>query len=193
MISEIDQDGNGQISFNEFVWLMTRWAFISSSRLGFISFKKVCREIYDQDIESEIREAFIIFDKEGHGFISVSGRGCSRGWFLSSCLSYSLFRSHSCPGDCGGEADPWWDCSKFVQCIIIIIKYNYIINNWLIINWTWFSSNQNILNALFFNFSSSTFRFSVSIFNLIFLGIYLRSWLRWRRKHKLWRIHYDVV
>ena len=24
MISEIDQDGNGEISFNEFVWLMTR-------------------------------------------------------------------------------------------------------------------------------------------------------------------------
>ena len=24
MICEIDQDGNGEISFNEFVWLMTR-------------------------------------------------------------------------------------------------------------------------------------------------------------------------
>ena len=24
LISEIDQDGNGAISFNEFVWLMTR-------------------------------------------------------------------------------------------------------------------------------------------------------------------------
>ena len=26
LIGEIDQDGNGSISFNEFVWLMTRWA-----------------------------------------------------------------------------------------------------------------------------------------------------------------------
>ena len=25
LIGEIDQDGNGSISFNEFVWLMTRW------------------------------------------------------------------------------------------------------------------------------------------------------------------------
>ena len=31
------------------------------------------REIYDQEIENEIREAFIIFDKEGHGFISSAG------------------------------------------------------------------------------------------------------------------------
>merc|ERR1719347_2390605 len=52
LINEIDQDGNGSISFNEFVWLMTR-------------------EIHDADIEEEIREAFRVFDKEGHGFISV--------------------------------------------------------------------------------------------------------------------------
>merc|ERR1719245_613305 len=38
MINEIDQDGNGSISFDEFVWLMTR-------------------EIHDSDIEEEIREA----------------------------------------------------------------------------------------------------------------------------------------
>ena len=31
------------------------------------------REIYDQEIENEIRDAFIIFDKEGHGFISSAG------------------------------------------------------------------------------------------------------------------------
>jgi len=52
LISEIDQDGNGAISFNEFVWLMTR-------------------EIHDTDIEEEIREAFRVFDREGHGFIKV--------------------------------------------------------------------------------------------------------------------------
>ena len=29
------------------------------------------REIHDGDIEEEIREAFRVFDKEGHGFIPV--------------------------------------------------------------------------------------------------------------------------
>ncbi|XP_023330078.1 calmodulin-A [Eurytemora carolleeae] len=52
LINEIDQDGNGCISFNEFVWLMTR-------------------EIHDTDIEEEIREAFRVFDREGHGFITA--------------------------------------------------------------------------------------------------------------------------
>merc|ERR1712130_115430 len=46
------QDGNGDISFNEFVWLMTR-------------------EFKDSDIEGDIREAFRVFDKEGNGFIST--------------------------------------------------------------------------------------------------------------------------
>merc|ERR1719222_1094823 len=50
LINEIDQDGNGAITFNEFVWLMTR-------------------EIHDTDIEEEIREAFRVFDREGHGFL----------------------------------------------------------------------------------------------------------------------------
>ena len=31
----------------------------------------VIREIHDGDIEEEIREAFRVFDKEGHGFIPV--------------------------------------------------------------------------------------------------------------------------
>ena len=55
MISEIDQDGNGEISFNEFVWLMTR-------------------DIHDDEIEDDIREAFRCFDKDGHGFIPISGK-----------------------------------------------------------------------------------------------------------------------
>ena len=54
MISEIDQDGNGEISFNEFVWLMTN-------------------DIHDDEIEDDIREAFRCFDKDGHGFIPISG------------------------------------------------------------------------------------------------------------------------
>merc|ERR1712066_1026911 len=52
LISEIDQDGNGSISFNEFAWLMTK-------------------EIHDNEIEEDIREAFRVFDREGHGFITV--------------------------------------------------------------------------------------------------------------------------
>ncbi|XP_023333074.1 neo-calmodulin [Eurytemora carolleeae] len=53
LISEVDQDGNGVISFNEFLWLMTR-------------------EVHDADVEEEIREAFRVFDKEGNGFITVA-------------------------------------------------------------------------------------------------------------------------
>merc|ERR1712012_93328 len=53
LICEIDQDGNGEISFNEFVWLMTR-------------------DLHDDEIEDEIREAFRCFDKDGHGFIPVT-------------------------------------------------------------------------------------------------------------------------
>jgi len=53
LVNEIDQDGNGCITFDEFVWLMTR-------------------DIHDSDIEEEIREAFRVFDREGHGFITAS-------------------------------------------------------------------------------------------------------------------------
>ena len=52
MIGVIDQDGNGCITFDEFVWLMTT-------------------DVHDGDIEEEIREAFRVFDREGHGFITV--------------------------------------------------------------------------------------------------------------------------
>ena len=31
------------------------------------------RDIHDSDIEEDIREAFRCFDKDGHGYISVSG------------------------------------------------------------------------------------------------------------------------
>ena len=51
MMGEIDQDGNGSITFNEFVRMMTK-------------------NVHDDgDFEEEIREAFRVFDKEGHGFI----------------------------------------------------------------------------------------------------------------------------
>ena len=31
------------------------------------------REIHDNEIEEDIREAFRVFDREGHGFITVPG------------------------------------------------------------------------------------------------------------------------
>ena len=43
LISEIDQDGNGSISFNEFVWLMTKYVIQLAgflSILGLKSYKK---------------------------------------------------------------------------------------------------------------------------------------------------------
>ena len=52
MIGVIDQDENGCISFDEFVWLMSQ-------------------DIHDEDIEDEIRDAFRVFDREGNGFISA--------------------------------------------------------------------------------------------------------------------------
>ena len=43
--------------------------FISDDYCCVVTF--VTREIHDGDIEEEIREAFRVFDKEGHGFIPV--------------------------------------------------------------------------------------------------------------------------
>ena len=72
LISEIDQDGNGEISFNEFVWLMTR--YLHNSMILLVHNKRVFqRDLHDDEIEDEIREAFRCFDKEGHGFIPVTG------------------------------------------------------------------------------------------------------------------------
>jgi len=52
LISEIDQDGNGVITFNEFVWFSTK-------------------DINDDDLENDIREAFRCFDKDALGYIPV--------------------------------------------------------------------------------------------------------------------------
>ena len=75
--SLLAKDGNGCITFNEFVWLMTRFQIqkleIYSKVLFIITpiYLFIIREIHDGDIEEEIREAFRVFDKEGHGFIPV--------------------------------------------------------------------------------------------------------------------------
>ena len=37
------------------------------------NFPLIFREIHDQEIEEEIREAFRVFDRDGHGFISAAG------------------------------------------------------------------------------------------------------------------------
>ena len=40
------------------------------------------REIQDTEIEDEIREAFRVFDKEGHGFICAPGMNSSKKYWL---------------------------------------------------------------------------------------------------------------
>ena len=71
MVNVIDQDGDGDINFNEFVWLMTRLEVCI-----FMTFlTDLCREFSASEIEEEIREAFRVFDREGNGFISTQGNG----------------------------------------------------------------------------------------------------------------------
>ena len=79
-MSVIDQDGDGDINFNEFVWLMTRFNHLplimilapKCSVLHENNLFFVFREFNDGDVEEEIREAFRVFDKEGNGFISTA-------------------------------------------------------------------------------------------------------------------------
>ena len=42
--------------------------------LPILVYVDIFREIHDTDIEEEIREAFRVFDREGHGFITVPGK-----------------------------------------------------------------------------------------------------------------------
>ena len=53
MINEVDADGNGTIDFPEFLTMMAR-------------------KMRDVDTEEEIKEAFLVFDKDRNGFISAS-------------------------------------------------------------------------------------------------------------------------
>uniref|UniRef100_A0A8C2V4R1 EF-hand domain-containing protein n=1 Tax=Chinchilla lanigera TaxID=34839 RepID=A0A8C2V4R1_CHILA len=52
-INEVDADDNGTIDFPEFLTMMAR-------------------KMKDTDSKEEIREAFLVFDKEGNGYISVA-------------------------------------------------------------------------------------------------------------------------
>ena len=48
--------------------------YLHSSMILLVPNKRVFqRDLHDDEIEDEIREAFRCFDKEGHGFIPVTG------------------------------------------------------------------------------------------------------------------------
>ena len=45
----------------------------STKCFSIFAFFLLFRELHDDEIEDEIREAFRCFDRDGHGFIPVSG------------------------------------------------------------------------------------------------------------------------
>ena len=49
------------------------------------------RELHDDEIEDEIREAFRCFDRDGHGFIPISGRQNRISNFRFSIFRLNLF------------------------------------------------------------------------------------------------------
>ncbi|XP_013771959.1 calmodulin-A-like isoform X1 [Limulus polyphemus] len=53
MVEMVDQDGNGTIEFNEFLFMMSK-------------------KMKESDREEELSEAFKVFDRNGDGFISSS-------------------------------------------------------------------------------------------------------------------------
>ena len=71
MISEIDQDGNGVITFNEFVWFSTKQIMIIEN---IRAQPELFRDINDDDLENDIREAFRCFDKDALGYIPVPSK-----------------------------------------------------------------------------------------------------------------------
>lgn len=56
LIAEIDQDGSGELEFDEFVALAARFLVEEDS----------------EAMQEELREAFRLYDKEGNGYINVS-------------------------------------------------------------------------------------------------------------------------
>jgi len=55
-IAEIDEDGSGQIEFEEFTILAAKFII----------------EEDDEDVQKELREAFRLYDKEGAGYITTA-------------------------------------------------------------------------------------------------------------------------
>ena len=99
LISEIDQDGNGEISFNEFVWLMTRskkFIFLKflfySVKESFMMMRSRMRlerhfvVLIEMDTVSSLYQveevSFIIFSKTKlqtcHEFFKLLGTNCLR-------------------------------------------------------------------------------------------------------------------
>ena len=52
------------------------------------------REIHDAELEEEIREAFRVFDKDGHGFIPSMG-GFKPSIIVIYCIRIYILRTHS--------------------------------------------------------------------------------------------------
>ena len=52
------------------------------------------REIHDAELEEEIREAFRVFDKDGHGFIPSMG-GFKSSIIVIYCIRIYILRTHS--------------------------------------------------------------------------------------------------
>ena len=93
---------------NQFQWVCLADDKVALCFIITTSLQLFSREIYDQEIENEIRDAFIIFDKEGHGFISSAG--FTNLQFLKFLLKLML-RPHQCPAKSWRETDAWGDRS----------------------------------------------------------------------------------
>ena len=67
---------------------MTR--YLHNSMILLVHSKRVFqRDLHDDEIEDEIREAFRCFDKEGHGFIPVTGTVLRLAIFKGSVQSFT--------------------------------------------------------------------------------------------------------
>ena len=67
---------------------MTR--YLHNSMILLVHSKRVFqRDLHDDEIEDEIREAFRCFDKEGHGFIPVTGNVLRLAIFKGSVQSFT--------------------------------------------------------------------------------------------------------
>jgi hypothetical protein len=63
-----------------------------------VHFSYISREIHDTDIEEEIREAFRVFDRDGHGFITVPGEAKKK---EEEKICSPFFRPNSCSSNIG--------------------------------------------------------------------------------------------
>lgn len=96
MIAEIDEDGDGTISFPEFLCM-------------------IVRKMRDTDGKEEIMEAFKAFDQDGNGFISASElRGIMLG--LGEHLSFEEMDEIIAEADLDGDGEI--DANEFARYIL---------------------------------------------------------------------------